>query len=128
MLTPGDFSRQALLALDASEGRSKRRKRDQTPDRLGMDLKRELLGRAAADNPSPEEFEGWLLQQVLAAPASGPVRAMCADILNEYRLSCFDPSFEAWLAEGAPSADAMTTAGEGGGEACAVAEPPPTGR
>ena len=127
MLTPGEFSRRALLALDASEGRSKRRKRDQTPDRLGMDLKRELLQRAADENPSADEFEGWLLQQVLTAPASGPVRAMCADILNEYRLSCFDPSFEAWLAEGAPSADALAFAGEGG-EACAVAAPAPTER
>ena len=127
MLTPAEFSRQALLALDASEGRSKRRKRDQTPDRLGMDLKRELLQRAADENPSADEFEGWLLQQVLAAPASGPVRAMCADILNEYRLSCFDPSFEAWLAEGAPSADALALAGEGG-EACAITAPAPTER
>ena len=127
MLTPGEFSRRALLALDASEGRSKRRKRDQTPDRLGMDLKRELLQRAADENPSADEFEGWLLQQVLTAPASGPVRAMCADILNEYRLSCFDPSFEAWLAEGAPSADTMAAMSEGG-EACAVTPSPATER
>ncbi|MCW5851859.1 MAG: type III secretion fhipep protein [Anaerolineae bacterium] len=119
MLTPAEFSRQALLALDASEGRSKRRKRDQTPDRLGMDLKRELLQRVAEEAPAPDEFEGWLLQQVILAPASGPVRAMGADILNEYRLSCFDPSFEAWLAEGAPSADALAATSEGGEEACA---------
>ena len=44
---------------------------------------------------------------------------MSADILNEYRLSCFDPSFEAWLAEGAPSADALAATSEGGEEACA---------
>ena len=106
VLRPGEFSRLALATIDASEGRRKRRKRDQTPDKIGLDLKRELLERAAAEDPAPEAFEGWLLAQALAAPASGPVRAICTMILDEYRLAMVDPDFGRWLAEGAPSADA----------------------
>src|SRR5881275_2934695 len=84
-LRPGDFCRQLLNAMAASEGRRRRRKRDTTPDALGMELKRDLMARAAEADPDPDGFEAWLLQQVLAAPAGGPVRAMCAEILDEYR-------------------------------------------
>ena len=109
MLRPGEFSRLALAALAASEGRRKRRKRDQTPDTIGLELKRHLLQRAAAADPDPEAFEGWLLGQALAAPASGPVRAMCVEIFQEYRVAALDASFSRWLQQGAPSADAEET-------------------
>ena len=105
-LRPSEFARKLLRALDASEGRRKRRKRDQTPDRIGLDLRRELLERAAAEDPAPDEFEAWLLSQALNAPASGPVRAMCIQIMDEYRFAQRDPSFRGWLDEGAPSDDA----------------------
>ena len=110
-LRPGEFSRLLLNALDASEGRRKRRKRDTTPDRIGLDIKRDLLLRASDDDPAPEAFEAWLLGQALGAPASGPVRALCAEILDEYRAAARDPDFRRWLAEGAPSADAEAAAG-----------------
>ena len=105
VLRPAEFSRRYLNSLDASEGRRKRRKRDTTPDALGMLLKRELLERALAADPDPEAFEAWLLAQALSAPASGPVRAMCAEILDNYRFAIQDPGFGQWLADGAPSAD-----------------------
>ena len=105
-LRPGEFCRQLLDAMQASEGRRRRRKRDTTPDALGMALKWDLLERAAADDPGPDAFEGWLLEQVLAAPASGPVQAMCAEILDEYRVARADPAFGRWLASGAFSDDA----------------------
>jgi hypothetical protein len=105
-LRPADFARGQLQALEASEGRSRRRKRDQTPDRIGMDLKRALLRRAVEDDPASEDLEGWLLQQALAAPVSGPVRAMSMEILTEYRMAQLDPEYGAWLRSGAPSADA----------------------
>jgi hypothetical protein len=50
------------------------------------------------------------MEQALAAPASGPVRAMCGEILTEYRIACVDPGFSQWLAAGAPSADAEESA------------------
>ncbi|HZR99312.1 MAG TPA: type III secretion fhipep protein [Chloroflexota bacterium] len=105
-LSPGEFSRRLLHTLAASDGRRKRRKRNTTPDAIGLDLKRELLERAAAADPAPEVFEAWLLQQALGAPAGGPVRAMCAEIWDEYAVARQDPEFSAWLAEGAPSEDA----------------------
>jgi hypothetical protein len=105
-LTPGEFCRLSLRALDVSEGRSRRRKRDQTPDTLGMGIKRDLLERGAEAAPPPEGFERWLMEQVLASAVSGPVRAMCVQILDEYRAAQISPALSEWLQQGAPSADA----------------------
>jgi hypothetical protein len=98
-----------LAALDASEGRSRRRKRDQTPDRIGLSIRRDLLADAVRDDPEPAAFEGWLLERSLAAdggPSVGAVRAIALDVLSEWRLAAGSPSFERWLASGAPSDDA----------------------
>ncbi len=105
-LRPSDFARQALDALDAAEGRRRRRKRDTTPDAIGLGIKRDLLARLSAEDPPVEGLEPWLLRQIVGAPASGPVRALCTEILAEYRYAWADPIFRGWLAEGAPSADA----------------------
>lgn len=115
VLRPGDFTRQLLKALEASEGRTRRRKRDQTPDTIGLGIKRELLTHAAADDPGPEDFESWLMERVLAEPASGGVRAMCTEILDEYHLAAADLAFYHWLEEGAPSADGNDGAEPGSG-------------
>jgi hypothetical protein len=106
VLTPGEFCRLLLKALDASEGRSKRRKRDQTPDQIGMAIKRDLLQSAVVDNPRPEQFGAWLLGRSLAELASGPVQAMCSSILDDYQLAVRDSAFRTWLEAGAPSEDA----------------------
>ena len=45
-LRPADVCRALLAALDASEGRRQKRKRDQTPDAFGLAVKRDLLRRA----------------------------------------------------------------------------------
>jgi hypothetical protein len=105
-LTPADFSHQLLSALDASEGRSKRRKRDQTPDSIGLGIKRALLARAAEENPPADAFEAWLMVQALGQASHGGVRAVCLEILDEFRLAGADPTFQQWLEAGAPSADA----------------------
>jgi hypothetical protein len=105
-LRPADFCRLFLAALAAAEGRKRRRKRDQTPDTIGLELKRTLLERAIAADPEPADFEAWLLAQTLSASAAGPVRAMCGEILHEYRIACVDPDYGRWLAAGAYSADA----------------------
>jgi hypothetical protein len=104
---PGDVCRELLAALDASEGRRKRRKRDTTPDAIGLAVKRDLLERAVAANPEPDAFEGWLLEQCAAAgPAEGGVRAMALSIFEEWRLAHDAESFRSWLTQGAPSDDA----------------------
>jgi hypothetical protein len=107
MLRPAAVCRYLLAALEPSEGRRKQRKRDTTPDAIGLGLKRELLERAVREDPLPEEFEPWLLRQCQApGAASGPWRAMALDILAEWRLAESSAAFRAWLAQGAPSDDA----------------------
>ncbi len=108
ILQPAQFCAYVLQTIEASEGRRKRRKRDTTPDAIGLRLKRELLERAIEQRPRPEEFEGWLLQQIMAAPAGGPVHALCTEIFAEYEIARYDKDFVRWLAAGAPSADAET--------------------
>ena len=105
-LAPGAFARQMLRAIEASEARTMRRKRDQLPDVIGLGIKRGLLARAAEENPPPDGFEAWLMQQALDASASGGILAMCGEIIDEYRLAAMDHTFQAWLQEGAQSADA----------------------
>jgi hypothetical protein len=60
-LRPAVICRGLLAALEASDGRRKRRQRDTTPDALGLAMKRELLERVVKDDPEPERFEAWLL-------------------------------------------------------------------
>ena len=108
-LRPAQLCQGLLDALDASDGRRRRRKRDTVPDAIGLGIKRDLLARAVLDDPSPEDFEGWLLGQCLAAPetvSTGSMRSMALEVLADWRLAQARPDFEAWLREGAFSADA----------------------
>ena len=106
---PSQICGELLAALEASEGRRRRRKRDTTPDAIGLTIKRELLERAVAADPEPEGFEQWLHEQCLAAGGSeGGVRAMALSIFEEWRLAQEASSFGEWLARGAPSDDALS--------------------
>ena len=100
-----------LGALEASEGRRKRRVRDTTADSIGLQIKRDLLEAAVAADPSPEDFEGWLLDRCGdAGAAEGPVRAMALTIWDEWQLAAASTDFRRWLAQGAPSDDRETAA------------------
>jgi len=104
---PAHVCRELLSAIAASEGRRKRRKRDTTPDAIGLAVKRDLLERAITADPEPMEFEAWLLEQCQAAGGlEGGVRAMALSIFEEWRLAHDADSFRDWLAQGAPSDDA----------------------
>ena len=104
---PALFCEKLLSALDASEGRRRKRARNTTPDAIGMAVKRDLLHGTIAEDPEPEAYEAWLYGRVMAAgAASGPVRAMALDLANEWRTVRQMPSFRAWLEHGAPSEDA----------------------
>jgi hypothetical protein len=103
---PATFCRELLAALEASEGRRRRRKRDTTPDAIGLRIKRDLLEDAVAADPEPAAFEGWLLGRCLAAGGeAGATRAMALEVLAEWRLVADVPAFAAWLDAGAPSED-----------------------
>lgn len=103
---PADLCRELLAALEAAEGRRRRRKRDQTPDTIGIALKRDLLEAAIREDPDSAGFEGWLLECCQGAgPGTGAVRAMAMEVLADWRLAAASPDFRTWLGQGAPSDD-----------------------
>ena len=107
-MRPADFARGLLHALEASEGRRQRRKRDTTPDAIGLAIKRTMLERAVADDPEPGDFEGWLVEHCLGAADTasvGGARAMALEIFGEWRLAACSPAFSTWLTQGATSED-----------------------
>ena len=126
---PAILCRGLLAALDASEGRRRRRKRDTTPDTIGLQIKRALLEHAMRDDPHPEAFEAWLLAQCLEADGTasvGATRMMALEILADWRLAQAAPDFLAWLARGAPSDDASASGRDAldGREDSRVSAPP----
>jgi hypothetical protein len=105
-LRPAVVCQLLLQATDASEGRRKRRKRDTTPDSLGMEVKRELLQAVVADDPDPDAFEAWLFTRVRTSGAlAGATRAMALQVWDEWQFALASGGFRAWLAAGAPSDD-----------------------
>ena len=97
-----------LAALDASDGRRKRRKRDTTPDAIGMSLKRWLLAETIKADPDPTSFDAWLLDCCFSRfedASIGALRAMAREVIAEWRLAAESADFRAWLAAGAPSDD-----------------------
>ena len=108
---PAQVCRALLAALEAADGRRKSRKRDQTPDTVGLNARRELLEAAVRDDPEPDAFEAWLLRYVethAATQARGTAMAVARAILEEWRLAHSLREFAAWLDRGAPSEDRNT--------------------
>lgn len=105
-LRPGQVCAELLEALAASEGRSRKRKRDQRADIIGLGIKRDLLEAAIRADPDPDDFEGWLLDAVLrAGDGNGAVRAMALQVFEEWQMARQSDPFRGWLERGAPSAD-----------------------
>ena len=113
---PASICRALLAALEASEGRRRRRKRDQTPDAIGLAIKRRLLEQAVREDPAPESFEQWLLSAAVTTDAepqsSGAARAMARNIYEEWQMFHQLDNFRGWLDAGAPSEDALATTTE----------------
>jgi len=108
-LRPSEVCKALLAALEAAEGRKRQRKRDQTPDTIGLSIKRLLLARAVEEDPGPEAFEEWLLNypvECVNAESSGAVSAMARIVLEEWCLAHSLDEFRVWLQQGAPSDDA----------------------
>ena len=108
-LRPADVCRALLAALEASEGRRRKRKRDQTPDAFGLAVKRDLLQQVIEQDPPPEAFEAWLLgypSTCTARELAGPAGAMARAVFEEWRLAHSMGEFRSWLEHGAPSDDA----------------------
>ncbi|HLY65478.1 MAG TPA: type III secretion fhipep protein [Chloroflexota bacterium] len=98
---PAQVCEWLLTSIEVAEGQRKRRARNTTPDNIGLNLKLDLLKRCVAGDPEPDAFEGWLLQRSLDSDQpSGPVRAICADILFEWQTALNDPFYRDWLLAG----------------------------
>ena len=109
LVRPAEVCRRLLAALEASEGRRRRRKRNTTPDSIGMNIKRTILEETVRDDPDPDAYEGWLLERCLTQDCpSGPMRAMALDVLSDWRLAQASVVFRSWLDQGAPSDDAAS--------------------
>jgi len=103
---PAEFCRRLLAAVVASEGRQKRRKRDTTPDAIGIALKRGLLERAVQEDPAPEHFEAWLLERCLeAGRGGGAVRAIALGVFEEWRLARASPALGRACVAGLPGGE-----------------------
>jgi hypothetical protein len=115
-LTPVELCRGLLGALDASEGRRRRRSRNTTADSIGMEIQRELLEAAVREAPGAPDFERWLLARCMAEGESdGATRAMALFIWHQWQLASEAPSFREWITRGSPSDD-REREGEGDGE------------
>ena len=114
ILRPATVCQQLVQATEATEGRRKRRKRNTTPDALGMEVKRELLEAAVAEDPDPDDFEAWLFARVQGAGTlTGATRAMALVIWDEWQFALASGGFREWLAAGAPSDDTRAGADMG---------------
>jgi hypothetical protein len=108
-LRPAAVCKALLAALEAAEGQRRKRKRDQTPDGIGLSIKRSLLERAVQEDPNPEAFEQWLLDYPVkygTLESTGAVSALARAVLEEWRLAHSLKEFRVWLEQGAPSDDA----------------------
>lgn len=105
-VTPVELCRGLLGALDASEGRRKRRARNTTADSIGMALQRELLEDVVREDPAPDEFEAWLLHRCeKEGVADGAIRAMALSVWDQWQLAQRAPDVRAWILAGAHSDD-----------------------
>ena len=105
-LTPAELCRGLLGALDASEGRRRRRSRNTTADSIGLAIQRELLEAAVRDEPTPHDFEGWLLDRCMSeGVADGAQRAMALFIWDQWQLALRAPHVQAWIVAGGHSDD-----------------------
>jgi hypothetical protein len=105
-LTPAGLCRGLLGALDASEGRRRRRVRNTNADSIGLGIQREILEAAVRDEPAPDEFEAWLLDRCLAeGVADGAQRAMALFIWDQWQLALRAPDVQAWIVAGGHSDD-----------------------
>jgi len=107
-MRPAVVCARLLDALRSAEGRRLSRKRDQTPDAIGISAKRSLLEAVVRDDPESEAFEAWLLAYV-SSLAPGETNsaggAMAQAVFEEWQLAQRMTAFSRWLHENAPSDD-----------------------
>ena len=96
-IRPSDL---ALFLLASGENMPRQRARDQQADIAGLELKRHVLNLLIAADPAPAELDAALMRIVaeLGAP-TGPTRAICGSIREEWEAAALAPGFTDWLIE-----------------------------
>ena len=85
-----------LLAMGTDPPRA--RARDQQADRAGADLQRRILDRIAAIDPEPDDFAAALTSIVTEfGNPSGPSRAICSQLLEEWTQTLHAEGAWGWL-------------------------------
>jgi hypothetical protein len=85
----------AQLLLSSEELRPSRRKRSQSPDVAGLELKRRLLLRVAEIDPEPGDLESSLARLIdELGPPPGPIRALAIGFRDDWQGLVANP---AWL-------------------------------
>jgi hypothetical protein len=94
-LRPADM---ALFLLASGALLPRKRARDQQADLAGLALKRRALDLLVAYDPEPGELERCLAQIVEElGPPSGPARAICAGVRDEWEQLAATPGMIDWL-------------------------------
>lgn len=105
-VTPVELCSGLLSALEASEGRRRRRSRNTTADSIGLAIQRGLLEGVVREGPSAGDFERWLQERCAAEGESdGAHRAMALLIWHEWKLASQVEDLSSWLTSGARSDD-----------------------
>ncbi len=94
-MRPSDL---ALFLLASGENQPRKRARDQQADIAGLELKRHVLDLLIAADPEPAELDSALMRIIaeLGAP-TGPTRAICVTIREEWEAAALAPGFTEWL-------------------------------
>jgi hypothetical protein len=94
-LRPKDL---AMFLLASGDMLPRNRARDQQADMAGLELKRRVLDMLISADPEPEALEQELLAIVTAiGPPSGPTRAICATVRDEWEAALSTPTLVDWL-------------------------------
>ena len=90
-MRPRDF---ALLLLNSGDLLPRQRLRNQTPDTIGLELKRRLLQALADLDPEPGKLEETLMRLVdELGPPTGPVRALALSFRDEWQALPANPQW-----------------------------------
>src|SRR5262245_21129238 len=90
----------ALLLLASEELRPRRRKRSQSPDVAGMDLKRRLLQQIADLDPEPGTLEATLARLIEElGPPTGPFRTLAIGFRDDWLSLASNPHWIEQLRE-----------------------------
>ena len=107
-LRPAEVCKALLAALEAAEGRRRKRKRDQTPDAIGYPSSGLFWSRQFKTIQTLKHSKNgcWITPACATQESSGAVSAMARAVLEEWRLAHSLDDFRVWLEQGAPSDDA----------------------